>query len=63
MENKEAFQDLPFEVEGDQNVDEFTIIEDWKEYSENYLPAGFEDLLYEEWWERKMGIDENHENE
>ena len=63
MENKEDNEGLPFEVEGDQYLDEVTIIEDEKEYSEKDLPAGFEDLLYEEWWERKMGIDDDHENE
>ena len=63
MENKGYSEVLPFEVEGDQYIDEVTITEDEKEYSEKDLPAGFEDLLYEEWWERKMGIDENYENE
>lgn len=63
MENKEDNEGLPFELEGDQYLDEVTIIEDEKEYSEKDLPAGFEDLLYEQWWERKMGIDDDHKNE
>jgi hypothetical protein len=60
-ENKKDAKDLPFEVEDGQTVDEVTIMEDEKKYSEKDLPAGFEDLLYEEWCERKMGIDENYE--
>jgi hypothetical protein len=48
MEKKDEYKDLAFEVEDDQYVDEVTIIEDEKEYSEKDLPAGFEDLLYEE---------------
>ena len=63
MENNGDFKVLPFEAEGDQYVDEVTITEDEKECLGIDLSAGFEDLLYEQWRDEKLGIDEHYQHE